>query len=74
MLRLWSYELNDKEFFKFQSESILALRSNRRQETVSMLKLSIKQQNWLAIVFGIQLIWRHILAFQKKANSVIEPL
>ena len=69
MIGLLSYELNDKELiFKFQSEPILALRSNRRQETDPMLKLSIKQQKWIAIVFGIQLIVRHVLAFSKESK------
>ena len=33
------------EFEKFQSMSIIAIRCNRRQETVLMPKLSLKQQN-----------------------------
>ena len=33
-------------YFKFQSMSILAIRSNRRQETVSIPKYSLIWQNW----------------------------
>jgi len=50
--------------------SILAIRSNRRQETVSKLKYSRKKQNWI-IIFRIQLMGRQVLAFKKIENSVI---
>ena len=43
------------------SISILAIRSNRRQETVSMLKYCLKWQNW-TIIFGVQLMRRHLTA------------
>ena len=43
--------------------SILATFSNRRQQTVSVPKYSLK--NWAIIISNMQLIQRHILAFQK---------
>ena len=46
-------------FFKLQSISILAIRRNSRQETVSMLKYCLKQQNW-TIIFRVQLMRRHL--------------
>ena len=36
-------------FFKFQSMSILAIRGNKKQETVSMARYSLKKQNWTII-------------------------
>jgi len=38
----------------YESMSMIAIRCNRRQETVLMPKHSLKQQNW-TIIFGIQL-------------------
>jgi len=62
-------------FVKFQSMSILAIRCNRRQETVSMAKYSLKKQNW-NIIFEIKLKRRHSVSlFKKIANRVeIAPL
>ena len=42
---------------------ILAIRGNRRQETVSMPEYSLDEQN-RNIIFGIQLMERHVLAFK----------
>ena len=44
--------------------SILAIRSNIRSETISMPSYSLKDQNW-PIIFGIQLMRIHLLAFWK---------
>ena len=51
-------------FFKFQSMPILAIRSNRWQETVSKPKYSVKKQNWI-IIFGIQLMRSQVIAFKR---------
>ena len=51
-------------FVKFWSMSILAIRSNRRSETISMPSYGLKDQNW-PIIFGIQLMRIHVLAFLK---------
>ena len=50
--------------------SILAIRSNRGQEAVSMHKYGLKKQNWI-IIFRIQLMRKQVLAFKKIGNSVI---
>ena len=42
---------------------ILAIRGNRRQETVSMPEYSLNEQNGNRI-FGIQLMERRVLAFK----------
>lgn len=42
---------------------ILAIRGNRRQETVSMPEYSLNEQNGNRI-FGIQLMERHVLVFK----------
>ena len=55
---------------KFQSMSILAIRSNGGQEAVSMHKYGRKKQNWI-IIFRIQLMRKQVLAFKKIENSVI---
>ena len=47
---------------------ILAIRGNRRQETVSMPKYSFNQQN-KNIIFGIQLIETHVLAFKGEETA-----
>ena len=44
--------------------SILAIRSNRRSETISTPSYGLKDQNW-PIIFGIQLMRIHVLAFLK---------
>ena len=49
-------------FFRFQSTSILAIRDNRWQETVSMPEYDLKKQNW-TIFFRIQLMHRQVLTF-----------
>ena len=45
-------------FFKFQYMSILPIRCNRRQKTVSMAKYGLKKQNW-NIIFEIKLMRTH---------------
>ena len=50
---------------KLQSTPILVIHSNRRQETVSMPKCSIKYKN-CTITFGIQLMRKQVLAFKKR--------
>jgi len=50
---------------KLQSTPILVIHSNRRQETVSMPKCSIKYKN-CTIMFGIQLMRKQVLAFKKR--------
>ena len=45
-------------FFKFQSMSILPIRCNRRQKTVSVAKYGLKKQNW-NIIFEIKLMRTH---------------
>ena len=45
---------------------ILAIRGNRRQETVSMPEYSLNEQNG-NIIFGIPLMERHVLAFKGEA-------
>ena len=69
--------LNFKDFsrlcepwIQFLSVSILAIRINRRLETefqclTTVLSLIAKQTD-RAIIFGLQLMWRHVLAFQKE--------
>ena len=47
--------------------SIFSIRSNRRQETASVPKYRIKYQNW-GIIFVIQLMQRHVLAFRKDSS------
>ena len=42
---------------------ILAIRGNRRQETVSMPEYSLNEQNG-NLIFGIQLMERQVLAFK----------
>ena len=54
-------------FFKFQSMSILVIHCNRRQETVSMPRHSLKQKKNWTIILGIQLR-RQGVAFHKIAN------
>ena len=44
------------------------IRRKRWQETVWMLKDSLKWQNWTIIV-GINVVRGHVFAFKKKANS-----
>ena len=44
--------------------SILAIRSNRQQETVLTDKYSLISQN-SAVIFGFQLMRKHVLAFSK---------
>jgi len=44
-----------------KSVSILAIRSNRRQEIVSVRKYSLNR----SVIFSIQLKGRHVLTFQK---------
>ena len=46
--------------------SILAIHCNKQQETVSILKYNLKLQNWTTM-FGIQLMRRDVLAFQKES-------
>ena len=47
---------------------ILAIRGNRRQETVSMPEYSLNEQN-RNIIFGIQLMERHVLAFKGEETA-----
>ena len=47
---------------------ILAIRGNRRQENVSMPEYSLNEQNW-NIIFGIQLMERHVLAFKGEETA-----
>ena len=47
---------------------ILAIRGNRRQETVSMPEYSLDEQN-RNIIFGIQLMERHVLAFKGEETA-----
>ena len=46
--------------------TILAICGNRRQETVSMPEYSLNEKNG-SIIFGIQLMERHVLAFKGEA-------
>ena len=50
---------------KLQSTPILVIHGNRRQETVSMPKCSIKYKN-CTIMFGIQLMRKQVLAVKKR--------
>ena len=47
---------------------ILAIRGNRRQETVSMPEYSLNEQNG-SIIFEIQLMERHVLAFKEEETA-----
>ena len=51
---------------------ILAIRGNRRQETVSMPEYSLNEQNG-NIIFGIPLMERHVLAFKGEAIAWDSP-
>ena len=59
-IKTWKTQL-----LKFQS---MFIRRKRWQETVWMLKDSLKWQNWTIIV-GITVMRGHVFAFKKKANS-----
>ena len=59
--------------FKTQSMSILAICGNRRKETISMPKYSLKRQNW-TILSGIQLMRNTFQLFKDIANSVTYSL
>ena len=47
---------------------ILAIRGNRRQETVSRPEYSLDEQN-RNIILGIQLMERHVLAFKGEETA-----
>ena len=59
--------------FKIQSMSILAIRGDRRKETISMPRYSLKLQNW-TILSGIQLMRKTFQLFKDIANSVTYSL
>ena len=42
------------------------------KETVSMLKCSLRKQNWI-VIFGIQLMGKQFQFFEKIADSVTQP-
>ena len=52
---------------------ILAIRGNRRQETVSMPEYSLNEQNE-NLIFGIQLMERHVLAFKERKQHKLVPV
>ena len=59
-----NFQKLDQSFQVSIGLSILAIRSNRQQETVSIAKYSLISQN-SAVIFGFQLMRKHVLAFSK---------